>query len=116
MNRFLFFVGILFFVLQIILIVYSQFFNSKHFCWAPHNTQVFYTISGKLNGVHFTDSLFKARYKIPITGWEAHSPDNVKQLIIANERQTNFRDTVYISFVYSENGNVTKTWNYASNN
>jgi hypothetical protein len=114
MNRFLFFVGVSFFVLQFILIIYSQFYNNKHFCWAPHNTQVKYSFSGKINGVDFTDSSFKVRYHIPIKGWEAHSPDNIKDIILAKERQMLYTDTVLISLDYSENGNALKNWEYAT--
>ena len=106
------FITVIFFLIQIVSVIASQFTTGKHFCWAPHNTQNFYTISCVVNGVSLTGKEIQLRYGIPANGWEAHQMQNVKDFIKEHERQTGYVDTTIVFIQYTENGGTTKTWAY----
>lgn len=106
--------GISFLIIQIYCVTISAFNIGKHFCWAPHNTQVKYQLTCYVNDSTLNDKQIFARYGLHAVGWEAHHEQNIKDLIIAAERQNLFKGKVSIVYNYSVNGKQYETWRYES--
>ncbi|MCF0071004.1 hypothetical protein LZD49_11015 [Dyadobacter sp. CY261] len=77
--------GILFLSAQLINTVYELTLDTRTISWAPHTTQVYYTIEAFQNGVAWDKQTIEARYGIAQSHWEAHSQGNLRRLVLAVE-------------------------------
>ena len=100
----------LFFALQCLQVVRAQFVEARDFCWAPHTTQVKYSIRTEVAGTDLTDQEIAWRYQIPASGWEAHSYQNLINLIAQRERTYGRNDGARVWLTYSINGRQPRLW------
>ena len=111
-DRLLFAAGVAFLLLQGVLVVRARFVAAKDFCWAPHTTQVRYTIRTTAGGRALTDHEIALRYRVPATGWEAHSYRNLLDLVAQYERTYGARDRASVVVTYSINGRASRQWHW----
>jgi len=105
-------IAILFLALQVVLVIRAQFVDTREFCWAPHTTQVRYTIETVIDGKPLTQDEITRRYHIPADWWEAHSWRNVSKLLAQYERTYGRNDRARVRLRYSINGREPETWTW----
>jgi hypothetical protein len=111
-DRVLYGAGIAFLVLQLALVARAQFVESRDFCWAPHTTQVRYTIRTTIGGRPLNAHQIYSRYGIAARGWEAHSYQNLIDLISQCERTYGAGDGAQVELTYSINGREPRQWRW----
>jgi hypothetical protein len=105
-------IAILFLALQAVLVVRAQFVDARHFCWAPHTTQVRYSIETVVRDQPLTRGEIRRRYRIPAEGWDAHSWRNVIDVVAQYERTYGRNDGARVRLRYSVNGRQPKIWTW----
>ena len=105
--------GIVFLSIQVILFIGSFTRSGKHFSWAPHNSQVKYTLECTINDSALDSRGIFNRYGLYSKGWEAHHEENIKAIILARERQSPETKKLSITYTYSVNGGPGQIWTYA---
>lgn len=98
--------GVLFLALQAGLVLASQFGTSRHFCWAPHTTQVRYVLRVEEGGRTLSEEEIQGRYGLPSAGWEAHSATNLMDLVEARGGD------VRVTLEYRVNGRDPVLWHW----
>lgn len=107
--------GILFLLLQLVLIINAHFGESRHFSWSPYTTQIKYKLSVTVNGQPLSRKAIKKRYGFQHSDrWEAHSIQNLIELIKLHEQRYSQNQHVKILLTYSINGHKQQKWTYTS--
>lgn len=107
-----------FLLLQVGLIAESRFGEDRHFCWAPHTTQVEYSLAVEVDGRRLGRREISERYGLLWQyGWEVHSVENLKQLIRQRERgsapeRDGRSEERRVLLTYSVNGRPPETWRW----
>lgn len=103
---------VLFFLIQIVLIIYQLNNETKFFNWAMFHTKIDYTATVTVNGVELNDKDFFKRYKILKTGSECRSLEHLKRKM--TQRELIYRDSskVFIELNYIENTHKRDTWKW----
>jgi hypothetical protein len=104
-----------FLLLQCGLVVHSRFVESRDFCWAPHTAQVHYTLRVERRGRPLSPAAIARRYRVAAPeGWEAHSYQNLINLISQYERTYGRGDGVRVLMEYRVNGRELRRWEWPS--
>jgi hypothetical protein len=108
-------IGGAFLLLQCGLVIHSRFVDSRDFCWAPHTTQVHYRLRVVIGGRALSSAEIARRYRVMgASGWEAHSYQNLINLISQYERTYGKRDRARVLLRYRINGGELRRWNWPS--
>lgn len=107
--------GLAFLLLQLALVIQARFVEYRHFCWAPHTTQVRYSMQVEVEGRTLSAREAGARYGLAHDyGWEAHSVENLKQLVEQYERTYAGDQPARVRMEYSVNGKTPEVWRWPS--
>lgn len=107
-------VAVSFLAAQVVLVVAAQIDGRKSFAWAPHTTQIAYTIDATVNGRPLTPADVRRRYGLSDFGWEVHSLDNLQEIVRQHARTYGRHDTVKVIVWYRINGRAPETWEWQS--
>lgn len=108
-------VGGSFLLVQCGLVIHSRFVDSRDFCWAPHTTQVHYTLRVEVGGRRLSSAEIARRYRVPgAEGWEGHSYRNLINLISQYERTYGRDDRARVLMRYRINGRELRRWDWPS--
>ena len=102
--------AVTFLTLQVILIVRAQFIASRDFCWAPHTTQVRFALQVEVPRKRLTETEIASRYRFWHYGWEAHSYQNLIDVITQYEQTYGKDDQAQVLLQYSVNGREPHVW------
>lgn len=106
-------VGAALLVVQGALVIHGLFVESRDFNWAPHTTQVRFTIDVRLGGRTLPPDAVSTRYGLVHNAqWEAHSYQNLINLVRQRERTYGKEDGARVTLRYSVNGARTQTWSW----
>ena len=105
--------AVAFFLAQVGLVIEAQFGESRHFCWAPHTTQIRYSLRVEVGGRVLRPQQVAQRYGLRWGyGWEVHSIRNLMDLIVQREETYGRLEGARITLEYSVNGAETEEWNW----
>lgn len=104
----------LFFLLQVVAIVYSRFSEERYFCWAPFDQISVFEIQAKINGVEFSPAEVRSRYKMQSPGRENRAIQNVFSIIKQFEQSYGKEDAVVVKVIYSTNGKAKEEWSFST--
>lgn len=107
---------VLFFAVQVALVVQARFVDTRYFCWAPHTSQARYELEVEIGGEALTGKEIRKRYRLRAfnretrTGWEAHAIANLKALLAQYERSYGREEAARITLTYQVNGHAEEVW------
>ncbi len=104
--------GVAFLAVQVARVIGGQFSESKSFRWAPQTTQIWYELDARVHGQPLNARAIRRRYGIPRQGWEAHSIQDVKEIVKQHARTYGRHDGASVTIRYSVNGGPTMTWSW----
>lgn len=108
-----FYVGVALLALQVVLVVQAQFGASRDFCWAPHTTQVQYSLQVNVGDRLLPEAEIAQRYGLRHGyGWEAHSYQNLINLIQQYEQTYGRSEQARVVLTYRINGHPPRTWSW----
>lgn len=105
-------VGVAFLLFQVGMVVQSRFLETRSFCWAPHTTQVRYEIAAFVNGRALHAEEIQGRYRVPASGWEAHSAANLLLLVEQYEKTYAGDAPACVEIRYTINGTEPRVWRW----
>lgn len=110
-------IGAVFIVIQLGLVFQGQFEKTKHFCWAPHNTMVAYSIDVTVDGQKLDIVQIRERYAIYYgaddkVSWEVHSIHNLFELIEIAEKRFYQDHPAEVVIQYRIEGEEERYWYY----
>lgn len=95
------------------LVIHGLFVESRDFNWAPHTTQVRFAIEVRLGGRTLPPRDVSTRYGLVHNAeWEAHSYQNLINLVRQRERTYGRDDGARVTVRYSVNGAPTQSWTW----
>ncbi len=109
-------IALLFFAVQLCLVVQARFVDTRYFCWAPHTTQVRYQLEVELDGEELTGKQIRRRYRLKgfdartSVGWEAHSIANLKAMLAQHQRTYGRGEDAKVTLSYRVNGSPSQAW------
>lgn len=104
----------IFFLLQVIGIIYSRFLDERYFCWAPFDQISLYEIKVEVNGVIYSKEQINRRYNLQGNGRENRSIHNVFSIIKQYEESYGREEKAVVKVIYSTNGKVKEEWNFST--
>lgn len=105
---------LIFFLVQVLGVLYSQFLEERYFCWAPFDQISLYEIKAEVNGVVLSQAQIKGRYNLQGNGRENRSIDNVFSIIRQYEESYGREEKAVVKVIYSTNGKAKKEWNFST--
>ncbi|HUF48182.1 MAG TPA: hypothetical protein VMM93_10220 [Vicinamibacterales bacterium] len=105
-------VAVIFLAGQVVLVVASQFGAARWFNWAPHSSQVQYTIVASADGRPLDAGEVSRRFGLAATGWEAHAVRNVQDIIVQYARTHGRDERLTVELHYSVNGRPGQVWTW----
>ncbi len=103
-------IGVLFLLLQLMLVVYARFIPERFFCWAPYDEHSYYEISIEIDNQVLSKNEIQNRYGVYAQGWEPRSIHNILSIINQYESSYGKNDQAIVEVIYSINGHKKKLW------
>jgi hypothetical protein len=103
-------VGLCLLASQIFMIGFARFHPARYFCWAPYDSINEYEITATLDGVTLDAGEIERRYRLPSTGTNPRSIQEIIQIVSYVERVYNQDDRAQVAVVYRTNQSEQKQW------
>jgi hypothetical protein len=104
----------IFFLIQVIGIIYSRFLEERYFCWAPFDQISLYEIKIEVNGLVYSPEEIRGRYNFQSNGRENRSMHNVFSIIRQFEESYGREEKAVVKVIYSTNGKSKEEWNFST--
>jgi hypothetical protein len=102
--------GIAFLCFQLGLVVWARFVPQRYFCWAPHDSQVEYTLKVAINGRELDDKGIFERYRRHQKDRDVRAAANVQKMIVQRDTTYGQNDDVTVVMEYAINGIGQAPW------
>lgn len=103
---------LIFFMVQVVGIIYSRFVDERFFCWAPFDQISLYEIQVKINSQFLSSQKIRERYNLPSIGRENRSIHNLFDIITQYEESYGKGESASILVTYCTNGKAKEEWRY----
>lgn len=104
----------IFFLVQVVGIIYSRFLEEKYFCWAPFDQISVYEIKAEINGVELSAEEIRNRYNLQRVGRENRSIHNVFSILRQYEESYGNQDIAEVKVTYWTNGKEQEEWTFST--
>ncbi len=111
-DRFAWWAGIGFLVLQLGLILLARFIPERYFCWAPFDQCTRYTIEVLIDGRRLDPHETWYRYRIQPDAWDQRAAANVLSIVRRYEETRGRGDHADVTIRYTVNGRPEQTWKW----
>ena len=106
------FLGIIYLVAQLGLIVYARFIPERYFCWAPHDMQTEFEFTAFVNGRELNENEIYQRFQMHKKDRNARAAANVKDVIVQHSRTYGKNDESLVIMNYTINGIPQEPWQW----
>ncbi len=105
-------IGVIFLLIQAVMIIAARFTEARYFCWAPHDAQNEYQLSVEVNGRPLNAEEIRKRYRISPCGLDPRSIAHIKNILRQYEKIYGQNDQTRIRLVYRKNGIAQAPWQW----
>ena len=103
---------IIFFAVQLIMVVAARFTDERSFCWAPHDTQTEFELTVIVNGKELSAEEIRKRFRTKKIGRNPRGVGNIKRALIQHCETYGKDDEVLITMDHKINGIRKEPWKW----